>query len=39
MTEYIDLVVPRGSAELVRRVGREAQMPAIRAESEFATRS
>ena len=29
MTEYIDLVVPRGSAELVRRVGREAQMPAI----------
>ena len=29
MTEYIDLIVPRGSAELVRRVGREAQMPAI----------
>ena len=29
MTEYIDLVVPRGSAELVHRVGREAQMPAI----------
>ena len=29
MTEYLDLVVPRGSAELVRRVGREAQMPAI----------
>ena len=29
MTEFIDLIVPRGSAELVRRVGREAQMPAI----------
>ena len=29
MTEYIDLIVPRGSAELVRRVGREAQRPAI----------
>ena len=29
MTEYIDLIVPRGSAELVWRVGREAQMPAI----------
>ena len=29
MTEYIDLVVPRGSAELVRRVGTEAKMPAI----------
>jgi glutamate-5-semialdehyde dehydrogenase len=29
MTEYLDLVVPRGSAELVRRVGREARMPAI----------
>lgn len=29
MKEYVDLVVPRGSAELVRRVGREAEMPAI----------
>lgn len=29
MTEYIDLIIPRGSAELVRRVGQEAEMPAI----------
>ncbi len=29
MTEYIDLIIPRGGAELVRRVGRDAQMPAI----------
>ena len=29
MTEYIDLIIPRGSAELVRRVGHEAEMPAI----------
>ena len=29
MKEYIDLVVPRGGAELVRRVASEAAMPAI----------
>ena len=29
MKEYIDLVVPRGGAELVRRVAAEAAMPAI----------
>ena len=29
MTEYINLVIPRGGAELVQRVGREAKMPAI----------
>ena len=29
MTEYIDLIIPRGGAELVRRVGRDAKMPAI----------
>ena len=29
MKEYIDLVVPRGGAELVRRVASEATMPAI----------
>ena len=29
MKEYIDLIVPRGSAELVRRVAAEASMPAI----------
>ena len=29
MNEYIDLMVPRGGAELVRRVGAEATMPAI----------
>jgi glutamate-5-semialdehyde dehydrogenase len=29
MKEYIDLIVPRGSAELVRRVASEAAMPAI----------
>ena len=29
MKEYIDLIVPRGSAELVRRVASEATMPAI----------
>lgn len=29
MKEYIDLVVPRGGAELVRRVADEATMPAI----------
>ena len=29
MNEYIDLVVPRGGAELVRRVASEATMPAI----------
>lgn len=29
MAEYIDLVIPRGGAELVRRVARDAKMPAI----------
>ncbi len=29
MKDYIDLVVPRGGAELVRRVAEEATMPAI----------
>lgn len=29
MKEYIDLVVPRGGADLVRRVAAEAAMPAI----------
>ena len=29
MKEYIDLMIPRGSAELVRRVSSEATMPAI----------
>ena len=29
MKEYVDLVVPRGGAELVRRVAVEAAMPAI----------
>ena len=29
MKEYIDLIVPRGSAELVRRVAAEASMPAV----------
>lgn len=29
MTDYIDLIVPRGSADLVQRVAREAKMPAI----------
>jgi glutamate-5-semialdehyde dehydrogenase len=29
MKEHIDLMIPRGGAELVRRVGAEATMPAI----------
>ncbi len=29
MNEYIDLIVPRGGADLVRRVASEAAMPAI----------
>ena len=29
MKEYIDLVIPRGGAELVRRVAAEATMPAV----------
>ena len=29
MKEYIDLMIPRGGAELVRRVGEEATMPAV----------
>ena len=29
MREYIDLVIPRGGAELIRRVASEASMPAI----------
>ena len=29
MTEYIDLMIPRGGAELVRRVAEEAAMPAV----------
>ncbi len=29
MDEHIDLLVPRGSAELVRMVAREAKMPAV----------
>ena len=29
MDEYIDLLIPRGGAELVRMVAREAKMPAV----------
>ena len=29
MTEYIDLMIPRGGAELVRRVAEDAAMPAV----------
>ena len=29
MTDYIDLIIPRGGAELVRRVSQEASMPAV----------
>ncbi|MBM3934167.1 MAG: glutamate-5-semialdehyde dehydrogenase [SAR202 cluster bacterium] len=29
MSEYIDLIIPRGGADLVRRVAAEAKMPAI----------
>ena len=29
MNDYIDLLIPRGSAELVRMVAREATMPAV----------
>ncbi len=29
LTEYIDLLIPRGGAELIRRVAEEARMPAV----------
>ena len=29
MREYIDLIIPRGGAELIRRVAQEASMPAV----------